>query len=148
MGFHSPPLMCPRSPSTHRVSLRRQQRCRPCSGVILGNTLQDRIIAHQDRLDRSLEPLEDGLNNGDTAAITRAKELRKEYEAAIGADGEALLVLVEEHLARLQKKGGFGAVSLCVNPAELGGCTGNDSSKELISLLQNDRKFAKAMGSL
>lgn len=118
-------------------------------GAILGNTfLQDRIIAHQDRLDRSLEPLEDGLNNGDTAAVTRAKELRKEYEVAIGADGEALLVLVEEHLARLQKKGGFGAVSLCVNPAELGGCTGNDSSKELISLLQNDRKFAKAMGSL
>jgi hypothetical protein len=115
----------------------------------LGKTfLLDRIMEHQDDLDRSLSPLEDGLESNDEGSITAAQALRETYESAVAADGEELLEAVEASLLRLAKKKGLGAISLCVNPKAFGGCTGNGQSAELIQLLSEDRKFTKAVANI
>ena len=107
--------------------------------------MRDLINTHQDDLDRALSPLDEGLENNDPESVAHAQALRKTYDEQVSADGAALLDAVEATLARLAKKNGLETVSLCVNPVELGGCSGTDQSLEIIQLLKADRKFTKSL---
>lgn len=115
----------------------------PLARKLWGERLTDRA----DDLDRALEPLEDALAAGDAQALAQAQGHRAAYDRKLAADGQVLLPLLGESLARL--KGGAGQdVGLCINPAGLGGCTGTDRSAELLPLLLADKKLAKALAAL
>lgn len=106
-----------------------------------------RLTDRADDLDRALEPLEDALAAGDAQALAQAQGHRAAYDRKLAADGQVLLPLLGESLARL--KGGAGAdVGLCINPGGLGGCTGADRTAELLPLLVADKKLAKALAAL
>lgn len=108
---------------------------------------QERLDRRADELDRALAPLEEGIEAGEPAALARASELRADYEAALAADGEVLLALVEEALSRKARKGG-GDVGFCVNPVALGGCPGADRTDEIIALVADDRRVVKGLQGL
>jgi hypothetical protein len=110
--------------------------------------MMDRVMNHQDDLDRALSPLEEGLESNDPEVIASAQLLREAYEEAVATDGQKLLDAVEASLLRLAKKNDLDSIALCTNPKALGGCSGEDQSSELIQLLRDDRKFTKAVADL
>ena len=64
--------------------------------------------------------------------------------AEINSEGEALLVAIDDALARIAPRGeNVKSVTLCFNPEVLGGCGGTDQSHELTRLLSQDRRFSR-----
>ena len=103
---------------------------------------QAHLDARQAQLEEAAAPLEDALAAKDPAAIQQAGKLKDQWRANLGTDGMAWMPVLTEALGRLEKKkGGPAEVGLCANPANLGGCPGEDVTAQVIGLLQADKKF-------
>ncbi len=104
--------------------------------------IQDRLDTLEMALEDQLAPLEDQLTEGaegGEAALAQAQAFRADYEAAVAAEGDRLLVALT---AGLKKEPGVG---VCANPAALGGCAGTDVTAELLPVLQEHKKVQKAL---
>ncbi len=108
----------------------------------------EQIKAQQEALEAAVAPLEEGIDARDPEAIAKAGALKDAWRAGLGADGAAWQAALKEALLRLEKKGGPTSVGLCGNPALTGGCPGTDVTKQVIGLLQDDKKFLKATGGI
>jgi len=106
------------------------------------------LDGHTEDLEDALAPLEDGLAAGDAKAIATAEKHRATYEAALAADGQVLRSALKDALEKAEKKGGLREVGLCANPGELGGCAGEDVTREVIAAMQADKRFLKATAPL
>jgi len=103
---------------------------------------------HTEDLEDALAPLEDGLASGDAEAIAAAEKHRAAYEAALAADGQVLRNAMQDSLEKAEKKGGPREVGLCANPGELGGCAGEDATREILAAMRADKRFLKATAAL
>lgn len=106
-----------------------------------------RLVDRSDDLDRELAPIDDEIEAGEASALARAQEARAGYESALAADGEVLLALLQEALAKKAKKGGDD-LGACINPVELGGCPGPDRTAEVLGLVGADRRLRKGLDAL
>jgi len=100
-----------------------------------------RVTERETTLDAALEDLAEGLDANDPKAIASAEAARASWAAGIGADGDALRAAAEATIAK--QKTAPGSWGWCANPKILGGCTGEDVTKEIVELLAADKKFAK-----
>lgn len=105
-----------------------------------------RLEARKDAFEHELAPLEDGLDAKDAGAIKAAGEKKEAYLTALGGDGALLRAATQGALGRARNLP--AAVGLCANPAALGGCTGEDVTRQVIEVLRSDRKFAKEVAVL
>ncbi len=110
-------------------------------GAALARALSgDRIAAARDAATTVAERAEEGeATAADVSAATAA------WHARLAADGAALRAAVIESLARGAKKGGPADVAWCPNPRALGGCTGEDATRDVIAALKADTRFLKAV---
>lgn len=107
----------------------------------------DRLERRADNFDRAVAPLTEAVDAGQAEAIAEAQKARDAWERGLGSDGQVLLPLLQEAVARLKKDAGL-SVGLCANPAALGGCEGKDRTAELLPMLTADKKLTKAIASL
>jgi hypothetical protein len=107
--------------------------------------LRERITAHQDDLSRAVDPLESRIADGDAAALDEAQRHRATYEAALAADGAAVVKAMGVALEAAERKGGPKAVGVCANPRGFGGCEGRDATRELVAWLKSDKRFAREL---
>jgi hypothetical protein len=91
---------------------------------------------------------EAAVEQQDAATLAALQGAKQSWLAALGRDGDAILAVLPDALARAGKAGASAAVGLCVNPALLGGCTGADRSAALTPVLQADKKVQKAVARL
>lgn len=100
-----------------------------------------RVSERETTLDAALEELAEGLDANDPKAIASAEAARATWAAGTGADGDALMAAAEAAMAK--QKAAPAAWGWCANPKLLGGCSGEDVTKEVVELLAADKKFAK-----
>ena len=107
----------------------------------------DRLRAQAEALDDALADLEDGIDDGDKAAIAAAESTRAAWAAALGQDGSALRGALQ---AALQRAGGGAParVGLCAVPPRLGGCPGEDVTRQVLDAVAGDRKLGRAIDKL
>jgi hypothetical protein len=91
-------------------------------------------------LEDKLSPVESRIAAGDEAALTEAEAIRERYELAMAARGDQLL----EAVARVLEKD-RALVGICANPEALGGCAGEDRTRELVPELVGHKKIVKAL---
>lgn len=103
---------------------------------------------HNDALEDALDPLYEGLESGDADAVRKGEAARAAYAAAVGADGATLLDAMQATLEKRAKKGGPEGVGVCPVPKALGGCSGADATKAVLTLLKDDKKFSKATAGM
>jgi len=118
------------------------------AGALLKKLFPERLQQHQDDLDRKLVDLEDAIAAGDEAALASAREHRAAYDAALAADGEVLFAAITLALEKGAKKGAPTDVGLCANAPSLGGCEGNDITRDVLGFLAEDKRFVKATAAL
>lgn len=100
----------------------------------------ERIKAARDAATTVAERAEDGeATASDVTAATAA------WQAQLARDGAALRAAVTESLARGARKGGPVDVAWCPNPRALGGCSGDDATRDVVTALKEDPKFLKAV---
>ena len=102
-----------------------------------------RIEALEEGLDRDLSSLDRALAQGGAEAEDALKEAearRLRHEADLAKEGERLLGAIEKPLS----KSGL-SVALCANPPAMGGCSGQDRTKEVVEALRDDKKVKKAL---
>lgn len=103
------------------------------------------IEARRDKLEGQLDAV---LEDGNTAeAVAKAKTLRAAWQASLADDGARLRGVVVPTLERLAKKGGPAEVAWCANPVALGGCPGENATKQVIAALREDKKFGKEIAA-
>ena len=112
--------------------------------ALIGDLLDVRLENFED----SLAPLEEAIDAGDEAAIAQAAQLKEAYRAQLAEDGAALLSAVTDAIERAGKKNDVDGISLCANPAGLGGCGGTEASNEVYQLIEADKKLQKAIGKM
>lgn len=100
---------------------------------------KDRLIARKEVLEDAMAPLEEGVDAGEADAIAGAQALRDAWAADLAQDGDALRAAVTAALGRAHADD----VGLCANPAVLGGCAGADVTRELLPVLEADKKLNK-----
>lgn len=111
--------------------------------------LDRRADVHLENFEDALAPLEDGLNEGDSAALEQAAALKEAYLAALATDGGALMEALNTFLTKAGRRAPeMLDVGLCANPSNLGGCPGEDITAQLMPQLEQDGKFQKAMSRL
>ena len=117
-------------------------------GALFRALFPDRLQDHQDDLDRSLAGIfeNDELSREDK--ISAAKDQRERYATALAADGDVLFDALEEALTKGAKKGAPKSVGLCANAPSLGGCEGEDVTRDVLTFLGTDKRFTKATASL
>lgn len=111
---------------------------------------RDRLTAIDREDDNARLKIEAALEDGASAAEIKALEAEaNQIEAATAAKRAALASGVLSVMrARIDKKWiSEPSTGLCANPALLGGCTGEDASKELVSRLMQDKKVLKAFAA-
>jgi len=110
--------------------------------ALIGAHVKARQDALESKIDRMMpdEPTEED--------VKKAQALKDAYLAALGSDGEVLRAALGDALTRAEKKGGPTQVGWCANPAKLGGCPGDDVTASVVTSLQADKKFLKAIGAL
>lgn len=106
------------------------------------------LTALQDDLDVALEGISDGLDARDPAAIAEAEKLRAAWATRVAAAGETTRAAAAKALEKAAKKGGPTELGWCVNPKSLGGCTGEDQTSAVITLLKDDKSVGKALSGL
>jgi hypothetical protein len=74
-----------------------------------------------------------------------ADRIEAETAAARAALAAPILAVAEARMAK--KWGGEPATGWCANPGPLGGCTGEDASRALVSRLLEDSKVARALAA-
>ena len=95
-------------------------------------------------LERTLASLP-GLRGSEeerAAALPQAEEARDTYESAVATLGSTLFDAMGRPLRRHLDGEVLG---LCGNPEILGGCTGEDKSAEIITLLRENSRFQRAL---
>ena len=117
-------------------------------GALFRALFPERLQDHQDDLDRALASIfeNDELSKEDKIAAADLK--RKAYAAALAADGDILLVALQQSLEKGAKKGAPASVGLCANAPSLGGCEGTDATRAVVAFVKDDKKFAKATAGL
>lgn len=110
--------------------------------ALIGARLKDKREALEAELERLLpeEPTE--------ADINAAQAKKDAYLAALGKDGDTLRAALTAALGRAEKKGGPAQVGWCANPAELGGCPGDEVTAKVLETVSKDKKFAKDIAGL
>ncbi|MCB9765511.1 MAG: hypothetical protein H6739_37400 [Alphaproteobacteria bacterium] len=108
----------------------------PLARALIG----DKLDAHAAQFEAELAPLERGIESKDAEAIEAAAQVRARYEAAVTAEGQALLAALDKRAPKLNKE-----LALCVNPQSLGGCEGPAPSEALLNLLAQDKKLLKSL---
>lgn len=106
-----------------------------------------RVRARKDELELALEPLQDGLDAKDPAAIQKGEQARQRFTDALAADGAALRAVVRGVLDR-GAKGTPAAVGWCANPVGLGGCGVPDVTAEVLAVVGADKKAQKEIEAL
>ncbi|MCP4915321.1 MAG: hypothetical protein GY913_00215 [Proteobacteria bacterium] len=108
----------------------------------VANALMEiQLAALEAELERDLGDLDRELQGPDAAAaLAKAEERRRTYEAQVAAEGEKLMGALEAGLP----KAGFD-VSICVNPPAYGGCEGADKTDDVIAWAKTDKKVQKAL---
>lgn len=110
-------------------------RVAPLAEALIG----ERLEVLEAQLERDLGPLDRELESGDAKkALKEADKLRKQYEKDLAVDGDRVF----EAVAKAAKDWHLG---LCANPPDLGGCSGEDRTQELLPLLVADKKVQKAL---
>ena len=103
-----------------------------------------RMQVHQQWLERQNDALIEGLETGDKEAYKKAEANRALYLERLSADGEQLFIALQKYAAKRGKKYPVvNSVGFCGNIKELGGCTGNDVTAEVLTILKSDRYWAK-----
>ncbi len=111
--------------------------------VLAEALMGSRIEALEEGLDRDLSDLDRALGQGGVeaqAALEEAEARRLRHEADLAREGQRLLGAIEKPLG---KKG--LEVGLCANPPALGGCEGQDRTREVLEALRDDKKVLKAL---
>jgi len=106
--------------------------------------ISDRLDQHMDNYVENIEPLEEAIDSGDEASIRLAEEHQQAYLAAVGAEGQRLWSLITEALNR-SNSGPATNVGICANPEGMGACPGEDVTNQIIQLLEDNRKFNRAL---
>ena len=106
--------------------------------------LQNRLDEHSQWLEEQTDTIIEDLESGDSKAIKKAEEFRKEYQQRIADDGKKFLTDFQAFAEKRSKKyPELGNLAFCANVKELGGCEGKDVSNETITALETNRKFLK-----
>jgi hypothetical protein len=106
--------------------------------------LQNSITEHSTWLDHQTDTIIEGLESGDPEALKQAEAFRKTYSERIAADGKKLISTFQTYSEKRAKKNAkLKQVGFCGNVAELGGCSGEDVTDEMVESLKLDRKFLK-----
>ncbi|MEZ4241771.1 MAG: hypothetical protein R3F59_37605, partial [Myxococcota bacterium] len=103
-----------------------------------------------DRDDTARGKIEAAIEQGATVDELRAlqpesERISAETAAARAALAAPVLAVAEARMAK--KWGGEPATGWCANPPTLGGCTGDDATRDLVSRLLDDKKVAKALAA-
>ncbi|MEL6346486.1 MAG: hypothetical protein AAFV53_25470 [Myxococcota bacterium] len=107
--------------------------------------MNDRITQRLEVFEASLAPLERELSANESSAIEEAASLKAAYAQALAEDGQVLQDAMAASLSKAAKKEPmFGEIALCANPEALGGCSGEDVTREVVAFLKSDRRFQKA----
>lgn len=114
--------------------------------VVARALVEERLAARLDTFERALDPLQEGLDARDPAAVTRAAAEKAKYLAGLGEEGRALRASMVAALQRAEKKGGPAQVGWCANPPALGGCVGEDATDAVLSVLRADKKLLAELG--
>lgn len=109
--------------------------------------MEDRVRARRDALELALEPLQEGLDAKDPAAIQKGEQARQRFTDALAADGAALRAVVQGVLAR-GPKGVPAGVGWCANPQGLGGCGVPDATAAVLAAVAADKKAQKEIEGL
>lgn len=97
------------------------------------------MAARRDDLDREVGPL---LEDGNTPEnVKKAQQARAAWDALIGDAGGTYRAALTTSLTK-QK---LTDVGWCANPRSLGGCAGEDVTRQVLDALAADKKFQKAM---
>lgn len=91
-------------------------------------------------LEDKLAPVEDRIADGEEAALAEAEAIRERYELAMAERGGQILDAVAKVLEKEDIE-----VGVCANPEALGGCPGEDRTKELVPSLVGHKKIEKAL---
>jgi hypothetical protein len=117
-------------------------------GALVGALFPTRLQNHQDDLDRSLAKIMEDDSRSREDMLDAAEAERARYGAALAADGEIIFTALQLALEKGAKKGAPASVGLCPNAPSLGGCTGTDVTREVVTFLKADKKFSKATAAL
>ena len=98
--------------------------------------LADQLAALDAQLERDMRPL--AMEMADPSVAAKATRLRQAYEADVAALGDTLFAAI----AKAAKDADLG---LCANPPSLGGCNGQDVSKDQLPVLAQHKKVLKAL---
>lgn len=98
--------------------------------------LADQLAALDAQLERDMRPL--AMEMADPSVAAKATRLRQAYEADVAALGDTLF----DAIAKAAKDADLG---LCANPPSLGGCNGQDVSKDQLPVLAQHKKVLKAL---
>ncbi len=115
-------------------------------GVAAQALLGARVATLQEDLERKLDQLLPDAPTKDD--LVRAQAEKTSYLATLGADGLVLRTAILSALTRAAKKGGPAEVAWCANPVALGGCPGEDATKQVLDLLGADKKFLKEIARI
>ncbi len=112
---------------------------------VFANTfLKQRIQMHQRWLESQNDKLIEGVESGDQSAIEKAQQNREAYFERLNADGEQLNALLTAYSEKRGKKHEvLNSLSLCGTVQELGGCSGNDVTQDVLNIMKNDRYWTK-----
>lgn len=112
--------------------------------IFVDAMLSERMSQQQRWLERQNDGLIEDLENGDKQALAKAEANRQEYLNRLTADGERLQdALIQYAKKRGKKHPTVNSMGLCGNVAEMGGCSGNDITQEVVELLKSDRYWVK-----
>jgi hypothetical protein len=115
-------------------------------GAVARALIGPRVTARQGTLESALDALLPDEPTKDDLA--KAQALKDAYLVSLGKDGDALRTAITASLTRGEKKGGPAAVAWCANPVELGGCAGEDATRDVLTALQADKKLLKEIAGL
>jgi hypothetical protein len=112
--------------------------------IFVDTMLKERMVQHQQWLERQNDDLIEDLENGDKEAFAKAEANRQEYLNRLTDDGDILQqALIQYAKKRGKKKPVLNSIGLCGNVKEMGGCSGKDTTTEVVELLKSDRYWAK-----
>jgi hypothetical protein len=101
----------------------------------------------RDERDASLEQLTEGLEAGDKETIAAAKKIDLQYRSAVRDEGKLLIQAIELAVEKQSAKiSSLADVGFCVQPSDLGSCTGTEASQEALDAVRSTRKARKLLG--
>ncbi len=112
--------------------------------VFVRTFMKQRILMHQQWLESQNDNLIEGIESGDKSALEKAQQNREEYFKRLSEDGTQLEALLKAYSEKRGKKHAvLTSLALCGTVQELGGCSGEDVTQDVLNIMKSDRYWAK-----